>query len=256
MTVSRPPCVKPMKAFLILAAILALLAFAMMAIPGFQFSIVLCFAFAVLLVLMHVLLKHPTPTTMIIFKIICILLAIGILAAAITLIFIVRAAHPSEPASCDYIVVLGAGVRGTVPSLSLKERIHAAYDYLSVHPTAVAVLSDGQGPREEITEAACMYRDLTKMGIDGNRLLLEENSTSTMENLTFSLDVLEEATGTRPAKIGIVSSEYHIFRAKQFAKSLDLEPVGIPAKTSWVSLRINYYLREIAAVWKYLVLGS
>jgi len=244
-----------MKILLILAAILVFLAFAMMVIPGFQFSIVLCFAFAVLLVLMHILLKHPSPTTMIIFKIICILLAIGVLAAAVTLTFIVRAAHPNAPAACDYIVVLGAGVRGTVPSLSLQERIHAAYDYLSVHPDAVAVLSGGQGPGEDITEAACMYRELTKLGVDGARLLLEEKSTSTMENLQFSMEILEATTGSRPTQIGIVSSEYHIFRAKQFAKDLGLEASGIPARTTWFALRLNYYLREIAAVWKYLVLG-
>ena len=94
------------------------------------------------------------------------------------------------------------------------------------------------------------------MGIDGNRLLLEENSTSTGENLLFSLDILEKSTGSRPERIGIISSEYHIFRAKCFAKKLGLEPVGIPAETSWLSLRLNYYLREIAAVWKFLILGS
>ena len=256
MMASRPPCGKPMKAFLILAAILVLLAFAMMAIPGFQFSIVLCFAFAVLLVLMHVLLKHSTPAGMLIFKIICILLAIGILAGIVTLGFIYCSAHPGNASGCDYIVVLGAGVRGTVPSLSLQERINAAYDYLVTHPDAVAVLSGGQGSGEDMTEAACMYRELTKMGIDEGRLLLEENSTSTMENLQFSMDILEAVTGSRPSRIGIVSSEYHLFRAGLFARSLGLESAGIPARTSWFALRLNYYLREIAAVWKYVILGA
>ena len=79
-----PPCINLTKTFQILATILVLLAFAMMAIPGFQFSIVLCFAFAALLVLIHVLLKHPTPTTIITFTIICILLTIKTLAVAIT----------------------------------------------------------------------------------------------------------------------------------------------------------------------------
>jgi uncharacterized SAM-binding protein YcdF (DUF218 family) len=67
---------------------------------------------------------------------------------------------------------------------------------------------------------------------------------------------LKEETGYRPTRIGIVSSEYHLFRAKCFAEDLGLEPVGIPAKTSWVSIRINYYLREIAAVWFYRILGG
>lgn len=244
-----------MKVLLILAAVLTLLAFALMAIPGFQFSIILCFAFASVCVLMYYFLKCPTPLTMNLFRILCVVLVLGSIAAAITAGFIVKAAHPGSQPACDYIVVLGAGVRGTVPSLSLSERIRAAYDYLSANPNTTAILSGGQGPGEEITEAACMYRELTEMGIDGSRLLLEENSTSTIENLQFSMDILEEKTGQRPHRIGIVSSEYHIFRATLFAKRLGLESCGIPAKTTWFALRLNYYLREIVAVWKYLVLG-
>lgn len=244
-----------MKFLLFIAAGLVVLAFLLSLIPGFQFSIALCFAFAALLVLMYGLLKFPTPVTAGIFKVLCVLLILGSIAAAVTAGFIVSAAHPGEIPACDYVVVLGAGVRGTVPSLSLRERINAAYDYLTAHPDAVAVLSGGQGDGEEISEAACMFRELTEMGIPSDRLLLEENSTSTIENLTFSMELLEAQTGSRPTKIGIVSSEYHLFRAKQFAKGLGLDAVGIPARTSWFALRLNYYLREIAAVWKYLVLG-
>lgn len=244
-----------MKVLLILAAILTLLAFVLMAVPGYQFSIVLCFSFSALLVLMYYLLKFPTPAAVLILRILCILLVLGCIAAAVTAGFIVHAAHPGTLPAFDYIVVLGAGVHGTTPSLSLQERITAAYHYLSAHPDTIAVLSGGQGSGEEITEAACMYRELTKMGIDGSRLLMEEKSTSTIENLTFSAELLESQTGSRPTKIGIVSSEYHLFRATLFAKSLDLETVGIPARTTWFSLRLNYYLREIVAVWKYLVLG-
>ena len=243
-----------MKYLLFLAAALVVLALILSLIPGFQFSILLCAAFAALLVGVFFLLKYPTPFTAVILKVICGLLAIGFILAAVTLVFILRAAHkPSQ--TCEHIIVLGAGVRGTVPSLSLQERIDAAYDYLSAHPDTVAVLSGGQGDGEEITEAACMYRELTKLGIDGSRLLLEEKSTSTIENLRFSMDVLDAHLGFRPQKIGIVSSEYHLFRAGLFARELDLDSFGIPAKTTWFALRTNYSLREIVAVWKYLLLG-
>lgn len=244
---------KRTKFLLIAAALLVVLALLLMIVPGFQFSITLCFAFAALLVLMHLLLKHPKGK--LVCKILCILLVIGLLAAAVTAGFILHAAHPGQLPACDYIVVLGAGVRGTVPSLTLQERIQAAYDYLSANPQTIAILSGGQGPGEEISEAACMYRELTALGIDGSRLLQEGKSTSTIENLRFSLEVARQETGVRPTAIGIVSSEYHIFRAKAFAKDLGLEPMGIPARTSWFALRLNYYLREVAAVWKYLVLG-
>jgi len=244
-----------MKLLLIAAALLVLLAFALMIVPGFRFSIVLCFAFAAVCVLLYYFLRCPTPLNKVLLKAICVILVLGCTAAAVTAGFIVSAAYPETLPACDYIIVLGAGVRGTVPSLSLSERIGAAYDYLSANPDCIAVLSGGQGPGEEITEAACMYRELAEMGIDPSRMLLEEKSTSTIENLQFSLDLIREVSGRQPTEIGIVSSEYHIFRATLFAKKLQLESFGIPAKTNWLSLRLNYYLREIVAVWKYLVLG-
>lgn len=244
-----------LKLYLIIAAILVVIALVAAIIPGFQFTVTMCLAFASCMVLMYYLQKFPTPLATVIFRILWILLIVGILAASVTLGFILRAAHPGAIPSCDHIIVLGAGVRGTVPSMSLQERIDAAYAYLTTNPHTVAVLSGGQGKGEDITEAACMYRELTKLGIDGSRLLLEESSTSTIENLMFSLDILEDKTGTRPQSIGIVSSEYHIFRAKLFAKSLGLDPIGIPGKVSWFPLSLNYYPREVIAVWKYFVLG-
>ena len=238
---------------LYLAAGLIVIAGLLTIVPGFKFSIILCFAFAALSVVVYFLQKHPKGK--ILCKVICVFLLAGCLAAAVTGGFILSTAHPSQLPACDYIVVLGAGVRGSVPSLTLSERIGAAYDYLTVHLDTTAILCGGQGPGEDITEAACMYRELTQMGIDGNRLLIEDRSTSTMENLSFALDIAEASIGIRPVKIGIVSSEYHLFRAVRFARDLNLEAFGIPAKTTWLPLRVNYYLREIVAVWKYFVLG-
>ena len=244
-----------MKFYLIAAALLIVLALVMTIVPGFQFSITLCFAFAALLVLMYYLKRFPTPLATTVFKIICVLLILGAAAAAVTASFIIRAAHPGQLPKQEYVVVLGAGVHGAVPSLTLQERVNAAYDYLIANPDATAILTGGQGPGEDITEAACMARELTRMGIDPSRLLLEEAATSTIENLRFSMDLLQAETGSAPKSIAIVSSEYHLFRACLFAKSLGIDAVGIPAKTAIFPLRCNYYLREIVAVWKYFVLG-
>ena len=157
---------------------------------------------------------------------------------------------------CDYVVVLGAGVNGTRPSLSLQERIDAAYDYLVAYPDPVCIVSGGQGNGENITEAQCMYNELTAMGIETDRIWLEQRATNTRDNIRFSLDIIEEETGTRPDRIGLVSSEYHLYRAGLFARSENVIANGIPAKTSWVTLRINYFLREIVAVWYYTLLGG
>lgn len=245
-----------MKILLILAAALLILAVILSFMTGYRFSVVLCLAFAAISVLFYYFSKQPTPLNAVLSKILLALLIVGSIVAGVTSGFILKAAHPSQPATCRYIVVLGAGVNGTVPSRSLRERIQAAYGYLSANPESVAILSGGQGKGEEITEAACMYRELTELGISPSRLYIEENSASTLENLQFSLALMEETMGFTPGKIGIVSSEYHLFRAKLFAKSLDLEAEGIPAKTTRLTLRVNYYLREVAAVWKYLVFGA
>ena len=101
-----------------------------------------------------------------------------------------------------------------------------------------------------------MFDHLTAMGIDESRLWMEDHATSTWENLNFSLDMIEEKTGQRPEELGVLSSEYHLFRASLFADACGVEFLGIPAKTTKLSLRVNYFMREVAGVWHYLLLGG
>ena len=183
-------------------------------------------------------------------------LAVGGVAFAVTEGIILHAAKGSAETHCDYILVLGAKVNGTTPSLSLQDRIDAAFTYLSAHPDTIAVLSGGQGPDEGISEAECMYRELTKRGIHPHRLLKEESSTSTRENITFCLDLIQANTGIRPDSPGILSSEYHLYRAGLYAKDCGVEAVLIPAPTGWPTIGINYFLREVAGVWYYWILGG
>lgn len=183
-------------------------------------------------------------------------LGVGLAAAAVTGGIILNASRGAPDAQCDYILVLGAGVDGSTPSLSLWERIQSACRYLSQHPGAVAVVSGGQGGGEDISEAECMFRELTRLGIDPDRIWREEQATNTRENLRFSLDLIEERTGIRPQVLGLVSSEYHLYRAGMFAREQGITACGIPAKTSKPHLFVNYFLREIAAVWYYVILGG
>ena len=90
----------------------------------------------------------------------------------------------------EYIIVLGAHVEGTRLTLALLERTRRALQYLQENPETKAVLSGGKGTGEAITEAQAMYHYLTEHGIKGERLILEERSTSTAENLKFSLDLI------------------------------------------------------------------
>ena len=153
-------------------------------------------------------------------------------------------------------MVLGAKVNGTSPSLSLNDRIGAAYAYLKAHPDTVAVLSGGQGEGENITEAQCMFDHLTAMGIDESRLWMEDQATSTIENFRYSVALIEEKTGAIPETVTVLSNEFHLFRAGMMAEDCGLEADFIAAPTSKPLIRISYTIREIFALWKYLLVGG
>lgn len=184
------------------------------------------------------------------------LLGLGLMVATVTGVVIGAAARGNPGEECEYVIVLGAKVDGTEPSVTLRERIRAAYQYLAAHPNAIAVVSGGQGKDEGIAEADCMYRGLVELGMDPARIWMEDKSTSTWENLHFSLALIEEKTGSRPEQIGLVSSTYHLFRGRLFAKKWGAEAVAIPAKTGNPLHFLNAFLREIAGVWHYLILGG
>lgn len=181
---------------------------------------------------------------------------LGLLVVGITEGLIIKASLGQPEKRCEYMIVLGCMVRDDGPSVSLQNRIDAAYDYLTAHPDVIAVVSGGQGKDEPMTEARCMYDHLVAMGIDPDRVWMEEQATSTWTNLQYSLALIEDKTGQRPSSVGLLSSEYHLFRASLQAKSLGLETVGIPAKTTLPSQALNHFLREIAGVWHYILLGG
>ena len=145
---------------------------------------------------------------------------------------------PAEP-GLDYIVVLGAKVN----SGSLRNRIRVGVEYLQANPEAIAVLSGGQGADEEVSEAAFMYQKMVAAGIDPARLVLEDQSTDTSENLRFSRALIPEG-----ASVGIVTNNFHIFRALALARKLGWEEVrGVPVATSLFSLP-HYLMREFVGV--------
>ena len=143
------------------------------------------------------------------------------------------------------VVILGCGVRGTVPSLMLQTRIDAAAEYLKAHPQARAVCSGGMGRGENISEGACIARVLTAAGIAPERLLIEDSSVNTEENLRRSLEIIEKE-GLSPHLI-LISSDYHLYRAAHMAARLGREAETVPAHTP-LRLLPTYFLRECIAV--------
>ena len=160
----------------------------------------------------------------------------------------------SDPSAlpADAVVVLGAGVNGTQPSLSLYTRLTAALDYLEENPDVPAVLTGGRGYGEEITEAQCMYDWLTARGVDPARLIMEEQAGNTAENFAFSKELLEEQ-GIDPAEnlVAVVTNDFHIARSRLIAARQGYgHAFGVPAKLPWRHLEVNYYLRESFAMVK------
>ena len=152
----------------------------------------------------------------------------------------------------DYVVVLGAHVKGEIPSKALLKRLEAALDYGKKNPETKLVLSGGQGFGENITEALCMKRYLVKNGISSDRLILEEKSTDTRENLKFS----DEMTGCKEKKTGILSNDFHVYRAVRLAKKMGYtSPEGIAAQSD-PFMEPHYIVREIFALIKEQLKGN
>lgn len=166
---------------------------------------------------------------------------------------LILSAQYSRPAEGNAtLVVLGCQVRGSSPSLMLASRLNTAEAYLNAHPDSVCVLSGGQGDGEDITEAEAMRQYLTARGISENRLYLEDQSTSTLENLTYSTELIVQ--NDLPQTVVIVTNDYHAFRSGWMMRGLGLDCSLDPAPTPWY-LYFCGFVREMLAVTKYWVLG-
>ncbi|MGN1328341.1 MAG: ElyC/SanA/YdcF family protein [Eubacterium sp.] len=148
------------------------------------------------------------------------------------------------------LVVLGCRVKGDIPSRALKKRVDSAYLYLLSNPQSKAILSGGQGRDEFISEALCMKNMLTERGISPDRLIIEDRSVSTYENIKFSMKYIEDA-GVK--EIAVATSEYHQKRAKLICKKFGLTAYSVSSKTDPLILPV-FVLREIFALAKEYVL--
>lgn len=189
------------------------------------------------------------------------LIVFGLVVFLIVELFIIRAGFEADISDeSDYIVVLGAKVNGERMSRALRYRAEVALEYLELHEETKAVLSGGQGSDEGISEAEAIRRYLVAEGIDETRLIMEDQSTSTVENLTYSkvliindLSYSNEEAGLEMedilehTDILVVSSRFHLFRSKIIGNRLGLDIQGIGAK-SFPLLLPNYYLREFFGV--------
>ena len=227
-------------------------------ISGCDFlGIVFC-GIALILVLYNLLSlweKRSRMPAKVVRTVLSVILALALLASIATLVPILRGPTDLKSRS-DYVIVLGAGVKDSEPSEILRDRIEQAAAYLKKNPDVICIATGGKGDDENISEAKCIYDHLTAMGIDSDRIWLEDQATSTIENFRFSLALIEEKTGAAPERVTVLSNEFHLFRASRMAKDCGLVTDFVAAPTSSGLIRVSYTVREIFALWKYLLVGG
>lgn len=152
----------------------------------------------------------------------------------------------------DYIIVLGAQLKENGPSYILQKRLDEAYDYLIANEETMVIVSGGQGSDEPDTEAQGMYEYLVNRGIAPDRIIKEDRSKNTSENIRFSAQLVN----VQEDRIGIVTSNFHIFRAMRLAKAAGYQNVYGIAARSHPGLLANNMLREFFGVVKDFLVGN
>lgn len=197
----------------------------------------------------------------------CVLLAAGFALFFAMEAWVLQWARTDDTAEVSAVVVFGAGVNGTVPSLSLRVRLQAALDYVQERPDIPIVVSGGQGPGEDITEARCMADWLIARGVDPQRILLEEKATNTEENVRFSRAMLVEAGIDPLTNIAYVTADYHLCRAVYLTSgylchTLTYQegawpyviPVAAKMPGQYWPITVNYFIREAFGMARLLLL--
>ena len=141
------------------------------------------------------------------------------------------------------ILVLGAGLKDDAPSAALRARLDVAAAFLQRHPDALAVLCGGLGEGQHLTEAEAMRRYLVDRGVAPERLLKEDRSTDTRENILFARRLLEEQ-GLGGAATAVITNEFHLCRARRLMEWAGLDGVGLSAATPVAPYRALMRIRE------------
>ena len=220
------------------------------ALRGYAWWGYLLFFIAALLV-MH----HYFPPAL--WKVVVALVCVGLAYFCFVEYFIIKNARTDKDAGRDYLIVLGAAVYQDQPSLTLVRRLEGTLQYLNEHPKTIAIVSGGMGKGETITEAQAMRDWLVAHGVPEERILMEPKATSTLENLRFSFDIIRERGDEPQGNVAIVSSAYHLYRAKLMAKSLGVtDAAGVAAPWGYFFVMLNYFIREAFGVTHLWVFGN
>jgi len=218
-------------------------------VPGVVGSIIIIYVYMKLWVRKG----KPVIKNSLVRKLVCILAALGIISFVLVAALIVYNGSSQEDVEADYLVILGAGLRGGNISLTLQERLIKGVEYLEKHPDTKVIVSGGQGFGETTTEAEAMEGYLISKGIAAGRIIKEDKATSTFENFMFSMEILQKIEKNDDNRIVVITSDFHMLRAKLLARRVGFEPYGITSSTP-ISVRANCYIREYFALIKSFLL--
>lgn len=160
---------------------------------------------------------------------------------------------------CDYMIILGAAVKHNTPSLTLQGRLEIAIEYLNrTDDDLFIVVSGGKGQDENISEALAMKNYLVQRGVDQNKIIMEDKSTSTYENFKYSRSKIEEHSSKdiEKLKVKVVTTDFHALRSNILAKRNGYEDVTFYTSNSLIQFKPTYYTREFFAFTKSLLVDK
>lgn len=164
-------------------------------------------------------------------------------AYAVIITLLMLTASCIKPKKGATAITLGNRATKDGPSALLKGRINATYKYLIKNKNAQAVLSGGKTKKDYIEEASCMYNELKKLGIDTDRLIVEDKSLSTYENILFSNGIIKDSDKNK--NLAIVTDRFHQLRARFIVKKLGIKSKVGAVNSATPFLYIpTYYVRE------------
>lgn len=208
-------------------------------------------------VLSALLLRKPTEKKETFVSVLTLLVSASVILLMASMNLITTGGEPDwdNAEKSEYAIVLGASIHENgQPSRILRSRLQAAMEFMERNPDAVVILSGGKGPDEPMTESQSMYNTMVEMGADPQRLLQEDKSVNTRENLLNSVEIMEARGGTE-MPITLITSEFHQRRADYIASTLDIDTCPVSARTDLWFYRVNYTLREVFAFVKAALQG-
>ncbi len=195
--------------------------------PVFEYVRTFCFSYTLLTILWYV--------------VSVLIYAFCFYAIVITILMLL--ASFIKPQKGATAVTLGNRATKNGPGELLKGRINATHRYLTKNADTVAVLSGGKCKKDYVEEAICMYNELKKLGIGKSRLIIEDKSRSTYENIIFSQRIIENTDKNK--NLAIVTDRFHQLRARFIVRKLKFKSkVGaVNSQTPFLYIP-TYYVRE------------